>query len=146
MVDLKTVKTGKSSLPPTCESLILDIPPPPRMQSSPPGFWNIFRIGDPNLNLHFPPLHPGWGVDPTLSQHSPFCISFVSYRPWYLFFGWFGGIGFTVVQSFREGLGNRSTLQTACECRVAGSGHDSTCTNGGEHREVEGNYLEDHPS
>ncbi len=27
---------------------------PPRMQSSPPGFWSIFRLRDPNLNLHFP--------------------------------------------------------------------------------------------
>ena len=30
--------------------------PPPRMQSSPPGLWTIFRIGDPDLNLHLPQL------------------------------------------------------------------------------------------
>ena len=38
---------------------IIWIYPPPRMQSSPPGLWTIFRIGDPNLNLHFPLLLGG---------------------------------------------------------------------------------------
>ena len=33
--------------------------PPPRMQSSPPGLWTIFRLGDPNLNLHLPQLLGG---------------------------------------------------------------------------------------
>ncbi len=33
--------------------------PLPRMQSSPPGWWTIFRLGDPNLNLHLPQLLGG---------------------------------------------------------------------------------------
>ena len=28
---------------------------------SPAGLWTIFRIGNPELNLHLPRLHPGWG-------------------------------------------------------------------------------------
>ena len=24
----------------------------------------ISLVGDPELNLHLPPLHPGWGLDP----------------------------------------------------------------------------------
>ena len=34
------------------------------MQSSPPGFLHVFRIGNTNLNLHLPRLHPGWGPNP----------------------------------------------------------------------------------
>ncbi len=36
--------------------------------SSPPGLWNMFRLGDPGMpkkNLHLPRLNPGWGVDPS---------------------------------------------------------------------------------
>ena len=37
----------------------LGLPPPPRMQSSPPGWHDIFRLGNPNLNLHLPLLDGG---------------------------------------------------------------------------------------
>ena len=46
----------------------LGLSPPPRMQSSPPGWHYIFRFGDPELNLHLPRLHPGRGDNP---KHTP---------------------------------------------------------------------------
>ena len=58
----------------------LDCPPGPRMQSSPPGFLNMFRFRDPNLNLHLPRTIASWGPGVCTSNPSFKTISFPKSR------------------------------------------------------------------
>ena len=42
--------------------ILLGVPPPPRMQSSPPGWHYIFRFGDSPINLHLVVEPPIWKI------------------------------------------------------------------------------------
>ncbi len=54
----------------------LGLPPTQDAGSSPPGWWTIFRIGNPELNRLICDWHPGWGVDPSYNPFTSHLLTF----------------------------------------------------------------------